>query len=385
MTPRALLAYADGPDAAAISPDRVASLTGIDDYEVLLGWMPEPSEWLNDPALRGQAFMAGYALAPAIAAGRVRYLPVRLSAIPRIVEGALRPEIAVVRGVPRGAGFAFAGSVGWGAAAARAASRVVVEIDPTGPDLGGPSIPGNIVATVAGPPSRAETSTRAPDSVDLAIGRSVASLVPAGATLQLGPGGIADAIVASLDRAVAIWSGLATDRVAALASRELLVGPVVTAYTWGGAAIRELAAAGRLQLVPVEESHDLGRLAAIDGFVACNTALEVGFDGAVNVERVQGRLIAGIGGHADFCAGASRSRGGISVIALRSTTRRGASTIVPSVEVVSTPRCDIEVVVTEHGVADLRGVDDGERARRLVGVAAPEHRSELAAAAGSHG
>jgi acyl-CoA hydrolase len=69
------------------------------------------------------------------------------------------------------------------------------------------------------------------------------------------------------------------------------------------------------------------------------------------------------------------------VVALRSVTRRGASTIVPSVEVVSTPRCDIEVVVTEHGVADLRGVDDRERARRLVAIADPAHRETLRVAA----
>ncbi|HEX5587302.1 MAG TPA: acetyl-CoA hydrolase/transferase C-terminal domain-containing protein, partial [Acidimicrobiia bacterium] len=107
------------------------------------------------------------------------------------------------------------------------------------------------------------------------------------------------------------------------------------------------------------------------------TALQVGLDGSVNVERVGGRLITGIGGHPDFSAGASGSTGGLSLIALRSTTRGGTSTIVATPEVVSTPRCDIEVVVTEHGIADLRGADDDERARRLVAVAAPEHRSSL--------
>jgi acyl-CoA hydrolase len=71
------------------------------------------------------------------------------------------------------------------------------------------------------------------------------------------------------------------------------------------------------------------------------------------------------------------------VIALRSTTRSGVSTIVAEVEVVSTPRCDVDVVVTEHGIADLRGVDDRERARRLAAVAAPAHRDHLAAEASS--
>jgi acyl-CoA hydrolase len=381
VTTPPLLAYADGPDAAAVSPRHAAMLAGLDEYEVLLGWTPEPCDWLAEPALRGRAVMAGYALAPAIADGRLQYLPVRLSMVPRLVEDALRPEVAVVRGVPRGSALAFAGSVGWGAAAARAADRVVVEIDARATDLGGPVIPGNIVATVDRPAPGPVARVRRPDAVDRAIGRTVVSVLPDGATLQLGPGAIADAVVSSLDRAVAIWSGLLTDRVAELATRELLVGRAVAAYTWGGAAIGDLATAGRLRLVPVEESHDPGRLAEIDGFVACNTALQVGLDGAVNVERVAGRLVAGIGGHADFCAGASRSRGGLSVIALRSTTRGGVSTIVATVDVVSTPRCDVELVVTEHGVADLRGVDDDERAHRLIAVAAPEHRDSLALAA----
>jgi acyl-CoA hydrolase len=164
---------------------------------------------------------------------------------------------------------------------------------------------------------------------------------------------------------------------AGLDERGLLVGPITAAYAWGGAAVARLAAAGRLRLAPVEETHDLTRVSAIDRFVGCNTALQVGLDGAVNVERVGGRYVAGIGGHADFCAAAVRSVGGVSIIALRSTARGGASTIVPRVDVVSTPRCDVEVVVTEHGVADLRGVDDTERARRLLAIAAPEHHDTL--------
>ena len=66
------------------------------------------------------------------------------------------------------------------------------------------------------------------------------------------------------------------------------------------------------------------------------------------------------------------------MIALRSTDRDGRSTIVPRVDVVSTPRCDVDVVVTEHGVADLRDLDDAERAGRMVTIAAPEHRDQLA-------
>jgi acyl-CoA hydrolase len=377
------IAYNDGVDGASTAPGAIAALLGLDDVEVVCGWVPEARSWVDDPAVRGYAFMGGYMLGPAIAAGRLTYLPVRLGTVPRLVADVLRPDVAVVSGVRRGDELAFSETVGCGPAMARAADRVVVEVDDLAVDLGAPLIPGNIVATVERPEPRPPSpDVREPDDVDRAIAAHVMSVLPEHPTMQLGPGGIADAIVAFLDRPVTIWSGLLTERVAELAGRGLLEGPVVAGYTWGGPAIAALAAAGALRLEPIEVSHDHTRVSAIDGFVGCNTALQVGLDGSVNVERVGGRQVAGIGGHADYCAAATQSRNGVSVIALRATTRRGVSTIVPEVEVVSTPRSDVEVVVTEHGVADLRGVGDAERARRLTAIAAPEHRGALAQVAG---
>jgi acyl-CoA hydrolase len=132
----------------------------------------------------------------------------------------------------------------------------------------------------------------------------------------------------------------------------------------------------RLRLIPSDQSHDIDRLAAIDGFTAVNSALEVGLDGAVNVEVLDGRPVAGIGGHGDFCRAAVRSDGGLSIVALPST-RRGRSAIVAAVEHASTPGTAVDVVVTEHGTADLRGTDAAERRRRLTAVAAPEFREAL--------
>jgi acyl-CoA hydrolase len=373
-----VIAYADGPDSARSAPTAITGVTGVGAHEVFLGWTPADRSWLASPTLRGRTVIPGYALANAVAEHRLEYVPVRLSGVPRLVAGVLRPEIAVVPGVRRGGELVFAGGPGWGPAVARAADQVVVELRDESADLGGPPIPGEIAATVDAPgPDDPPPPLRQPDAVDLEIGRNVVSLLPVDPTLQFGPGGIAAAIVACIERPVRIWSGLITDTTAGLADRGLLADRAVAAYTWGGEPVARLAAAGSLLLLPVEETHDIGRISAIDRFVACNTALQVGLDGSVNVERVGGRLVTGIGGHPDFSAGAVGSEGGLSVIALRSTTRRGVSTIVTTPEVVSTPRCDVEVVVTEHGIADLRGVDDDERARRLVAIAAPEHRGAL--------
>jgi acyl-CoA hydrolase len=187
-------------------------------------------------------------------------------------------------------------------------------------------------------------------------------------------------VVSALTRPVAVWSGLVTDEVVGLEGRGLLAGPARAAYLWGSEALVALRQRGQLVLDPVERTHDLSALSGRDRLVAVNTALEVGLDGSVNVERIGGRTVAGSGGHPDFCAAASRSPGGLSVVALRSSF--GArSGIVERCEVVSTPRVDVDVVVTEHGVADLRGLDDVGRAAALVAVADPAHRATLASAA----
>ena len=175
-----------------------------------------------------------------------------------------------------------------------------------------------------------------------------------------------------------IRSGLVTDALVRLDRRGLLLDRAEATYAWGGDDLAALSAAGRLRLVPSDQSHDIDRLAAFDQFTAVNSALEVGLDGAVNVEVLDGRPVSGIGGHADFCAAASRSAGGLSIVAL-TATRRGRSAIVPTVEKVSTPAAHVHLVVTENGVADLRGADAAERQRRLIAIAAPEFREQLAA------
>jgi acyl-CoA hydrolase len=351
-------------------------MLGLDTPQVLLGWTPQDRPWLADEALDGRTIMGGYRLAAAVRDHRLRYVPIRLSAVPRLVREA-RPDVAVVSAVRRGADLAFRGTVGWGPAAAMSAGMVIAEVDADAPDLGAPLIPRRVDAVVARDDVGDGPVPRSPDAVDRAIGRRVAGLLPDAATIQMGPGGIADAIAASLERPVRIWSGLLTDPMAELAPRGLLVGNITAGYVWGGAPITQLAQAGRLTLAPIDVTHDLTRVSAIPRFVACNTALQVGLDGSVNVERLDERVVAGIGGHADYCAAAARSDGGLSLIGIRSTNRHGKSTIVRQVDVVSTPRCDIDMVVTEHGVADLRGVDDVERAARLVAIAAPEHREQF--------
>jgi acyl-CoA hydrolase len=247
----------------------------------------------------------------------------------------------------------------------------------------GPHLPPGPVLAVL---DRREPPDPAPESrpsAELAvIARTVASLIPDRATIQWGPGALGPAVVSALERPVRVRSGLVTGELAGLAGRGLLIGAAETAYLWGGAELHLMVGSGRVVLKEVAHTHDLTALSGIERFVAVNAALQVGLDGAVNVESVGGRVVSGPGGHPDFAAGAARSPGGLSIVALPSVAA-GRSTIVRRPDVVSTPRSDVDLVVTEHGVADLRGLTDRERAGRMIQVAAPEFRSELAAAAGS--
>ena len=365
-----LVAYADGQAAPRISPAEAMRAAGVDGRPfVFMGLTVERHPWLDEPDLAGATVIAGYALARIVASGRLTPLGVRLSAVPSILAEH-PPAVGVIAGVRRGDGYAFAGSVGWGDVLARAAKRIVIELDPAGHDLGGPAIEGNIVSVVPRPTLDVSVAAQRPaDDIDLRIGAYVASLVPDGATLQFGPGGIGEGIARALDRPVRIRSGLLTDAMASLHDRGLLAAPAIAAYTWGGDPIVRLAEAGMLELVSVTETNDTTRISATPRFVACNTALQVGLDGAVNIERIGTRVITSIGGHADFCHGASRSAGGLAVIAVRATAADGTPTIVEHPDVVSTPRCDIDVVVTEHGIADLRGLTDPARVSAVRSIA----------------
>ena len=373
----------DGPGAPRTDPAVIAGLMGLDEPDLLIGWTVEDLPWLDAlPAGRAWSVSAGYRLDKAVAAGTVGYLPVPLSGMPRLLAGPFRPDVAVVAGRPvGGGGFVFGPSVGWAHAAARLARRVVVEVHAEAPPYDSPAIPGEVVEVIELPGRPAASRGRAPTPVELAIGAAAAALVPPRATIQYGAGAVCEAVIAGLQVPVQVRSGLASDAVVDLDRRGLLAGQAEAAYAWGGDDLTALSAGGKLRLVPVEVSHDVGRLAGVERFVAVNTAVQVGLDGAVNVELVGGRRVAGIGGHPDFCAAAVRSKGGLSIVVLPAT-RRGASTLVARVETVSTPRTDVDVVVTEHGLADLRGLDEAARRRCLVAVAAPEHREALDASYG---
>ena len=369
---------ADGPDGPLPSPEAVAKAAGIGEAEVLLGWVIREPPWLGATSFPVRTFMTGLGTRAAVADGRVRTFPARLSAVPGLLSGRMTPDVFVVGAHASQSGFVLANSPGYVATALRHAGSVVVELWPGYPVPGAQLLDGNIVAVVErpGPPDPLPDNLVSPAHRQIAD--LVAGLIPADATIQWGPGAIGASVVGSIRRPVRVRSGLVTEELVLLAEAGLLEPPAEAAYLWGGPALHAMVRDGRLRLRGVETTHDLSLISSIEGFVAINTALQVGLDGAANVETVQGRVVSGAGGHPDFAAGASRSPGGLSIVALPATVG-DRSTIVAAPETVTTPRSDVDVVVTEFGVADLRGLDDRDRARRIIGIAGPEHRDRLRA------
>ena len=371
-----VVAVGEGAGSTSADPVSLGRAHDVTDAEVVLGLFYDAPPWIAEPLLwPAWTYMPAYGLGPARGAGAVDYLPASLGAMPVVLAGPLRAELAVVPAVRRGAGWAHLETVGMNDTIARHADRVVVQEVEDGGDVGAPVCEGNVVAVIGGGKRPSPREARPPNVAELHIAELAAALVPDGATVQYGIGTGPEAVVAAITRPVSILSGLVTDAVVALHDRGCVVGDVLTSYVWGGDALLGMVRGGRITTMGVKDlfASDPG---SMHGLVAINTALQVGLDGAVNIERVGDRQIAGLGGHPDWCKAATHSPDGLSIVVVPSTNR-DRSTIVPRPDVVSTPRGDVGIVVTEHGVADLRGRTESERRNALLAIAAPEHRAAL--------
>lgn len=213
------------------------------------------------------------------------------------------------------------------------------------------------------------------------ISGHIADLTPEGASLQFGVGKAGVAALKGLRgrRGLKIHSGMVTDPLVELLDEEV-VDQVVTGLAAGTARLRERLSDPRITFADSGHTHHIAVLAQIPRLVAVNSALEIDLLGQANAEFQNGRQISGAGGLTDFLRGARLSDGGVPIIALPASAKGDSiSRIVPRLSpgAVSVPRADVGVVVTEHGVADLRGRTLDERAQALIGVASPAHRNAL--------
>jgi 4-hydroxybutyrate CoA-transferase len=329
--------------------------------------------------------------------GRVEFVPIRyfdlVTAFAR--GGRWAPDCVLVHTSPPDArGYLSLGvSTSVALPAARTAPLVIAQVNPNMPRTRGNAFlhRSQIDAWVEVDEPLLTYPPPAVGAVERAIGAQVAGLVPDGATVQVGVGAIPQAVLEALGshRDLAVHS-LLVDAAVSLVERGVVTS-ARKAFHRGRMDIAEAMGTRRLfdfvhdnPAVNMESSafvHDPDVVARLDRFVSINSALEIDLTGQVNAESLGERQVAGVGGQFDFALGASRSRGGASVIALPSTGRDGAvSRIVPRLAggaAVSTPRYVADAVVTEHGTARLKGRGVRERAAALIAVAHPGFRREL--------
>src|SRR3954467_2261663 len=277
------------------------------------------------------------------------------------------------------------------------ARLVIAQVNPALPWTNGDTLiePGLIDILVPAEHPVLELPARPIGPVERAIAADVARLVPDRATIELGIGLIPEAVTAALGdkRGLGIHSGAIGDGVAELMregvvdNRHKEIDPGITVMLMLMGTRRLYEFADRNPLIRIRSpryTHDALVLGNFRRFVAINSALEVDLTGQVNAETAQGRNIGVTGGQVDFVRAANRAPEGRSIIALPATSRdRRYSRIVARLPdgIVTTPRADADCVVTEHGIAELKGCTLAERARAIIAIADPAFRAELRRAA----
>jgi acyl-CoA hydrolase len=277
--------------------------------------------------------------------------------------------------------------------AARRARTVIAEISDRVPWTFGADLPRDLRIDVAIRTSREPlTIARAPGSdAERKMAERVAALVPDGATLEIGVGSAPDLVLAALagHRNLGFHSGVISDGAVELIKKGVLTnackpfdrGVSVGGVLMGSRALYEFAHRNRgIRLAPASHTHDARVVSCIPNFMAINAAVEVDLTGQANGELANGRYIGAIGGQGDFTRAANLSEGGRAVVMLSSTTGNGVvSRIVGRLGdgIVSVPRCDADTVVSEWGVAELRGATLRQRIARMCAIADPRFREDL--------
>ncbi|MCW2584079.1 MAG: Acetyl-CoA transferase/hydrolase, probable acetate CoA-transferase [Klenkia sp.] len=367
--------------------DAAATLT---DVEVFVGL--SHSGALRRPEAAGLSLVSFGAMGPLArlaAEGRVAVLPCHFSDVPRqLAQRAPGRVVVVLQVSPADAEgqhcLGLAVDHTWELLAG--ARAVVAEVNDQLPRTTAPRVHrSQLTATVPTSRPQPQVTSGTPGEVHRQIAAHVATLVPDGATLQLGVGVLPSVVAAALRgrRGLRVRSTLVGDWLCELATAGALAtdpDAVVISEAAGSPGLYEHVVSRGVQIVPVGELNRPDVLAGIPGFVAVNAALQVDLTGQVNAEELGSGYVAGIGGQPDFLRAAQRSTGGLAVVMLPATARSGQeSRIVRRLHAgaVTTPRSGVDVVVTEHGTADLRGRSLTERAQALTAIAAPDHRDAL--------
>jgi acyl-CoA hydrolase len=346
---------------------------------------------------RHRGLFLGPNVRDAVAAGRADYTPIFLSEIEGLFESGQLPLDVVLMQVspPDAHGYVTLGTtVDCTLTTVRLARTVIAEVNQQMPRTHGDTSihVSHLSAIVETNRPLLELHTEPFTEMHMRVARNVASLIPDGATLQTGIGGISEAVLHCLDekRNLGIHTEMCPDGVIDLMESGVMNGEEKSIHR-GKAVVAFVLGTKRLfdfihenpsfEFKPIKYINDPFVIAQNERMVAINGALQIDLTGQVCADSLGTRPYSGFGGQIDFIRGAARSRGGIPIIALPSTAMHGdVSRIVPVLEPgsgVVTSRGDVHYVVTEHGIAYLHGKTLRERAQALIAIADPRFQQEL--------
>jgi itaconate CoA-transferase len=290
--------------------------------------------------------------------------------------------------------FTFGVANDFTSTAARCARKLIVEVNQNMPRVFGDSLLhiSEVDAVVENHVPLLEMKSAPTKPAAEAIGRSIVELVPDGATLQLGFGGLPDGIAPFLEshrdlgiHTEVLGSGLIQlIRKGAINGRRKTLHPRKHIFTFalGGTETLEFIHDNpSFESYPVDYTNDPEVIARNDNMISINSIVEVDLLGQCNAEYLGGSQISGTGGQLDFVRGAFNARGGKSILAFYSTAKHGTvSRVVPRLEsgaIVTTPRMDTHYLVTEYGAVNLKGKTSRQRALDIISIAHPQFRDDL--------
>lgn len=356
------------------------------------------------------SFFVGVNSREAVNGGRAKYTPCYFSEIPRLFQDGILPvDVTLCQlSPPDDDGYcSFGISVDYTKPAAESSGTVIAQINDRMPrTLGDACIHVSRIDHVVeyNEPllelGREKTGTSVIETqqyinkitAEMDIGRHCAELIEDGACLQLGIGAIPDAVLPFLaeKKDLGIHTEMFSDGVVDLvkkgvingARKKLHPGKLVASFLMGTTKLYEFVHENPMvEMYPVDYTNDPYIIGQNDKVVSINSCLQVDLLGQVASDTIGAVQFSGVGGQVDFIRGAARSKGGRSILAFPSTAGGGkVSRIVPRLDpgaVVTTSRCDVHYIVTEHGIADLRGKSVKERANQLIAIAHPDFREEL--------
>ena len=346
---------------------------------------------------RHRGMFLGANVREAVAAGRADYTPIFLSEIEGLfTSGALPLDVVLMQvSPPDPHGFVSLGTtVDCTLTASRCATTIIAEVNDQMPRTHGDTFihVSRISSIVETSRPLLEYKSDHFTELHLRVARNVAALIPDGATLQTGIGGIPEAVLTCLGdkRNLGIHTEMFSDSVIPLIDsgvingerKSLHRGKAVAAFVLGTKQLFEFIHDNPIfEFRPICYTNDPFVVSQNEKMVAINSALQIDLTGQVCADSLGTRPYSGFGGQLDFIRGAARSKGGVPVIALPATALHGAvSRIVPVLEPgggVVTSRADVHYVVTEHGVAYLHGKSLRERAEALIAIADPRFQQEL--------